>query len=117
MILSKTRVSFVSCQYIEQYHPIKDLLRRILIHDPAQRARVIDIQNHKWMSKVYSQGKQPFAVCSVFFLLLFILLVLDGTESDHQLLKRMAYVRDMLCQHATFVCLSVCLISCYRFSA
>lgn len=33
-----------------------DLLRRILIHDPAQRARVIDIQSHKWMSKVYPQG-------------------------------------------------------------
>jgi len=34
----------------------KDLLRRILIHDPQQRAKVSDIQSHKWMSKVYPQG-------------------------------------------------------------
>ncbi|CAF4903629.1 unnamed protein product, partial [Rotaria magnacalcarata] len=34
---------------------ILNLLRRILVHDPAQRARVIDIQSHKWMSKIYSQ--------------------------------------------------------------
>ena len=34
-----------------------DLLRRILIHDPAQRARVPDIQSHKWMLKVYPQGR------------------------------------------------------------
>ena len=35
-----------------------DLLRRILIHDPEQRAKVSDIQSHKWMSKVYPQGKK-----------------------------------------------------------
>ncbi|CAF4702906.1 unnamed protein product [Rotaria sp. Silwood1] len=49
---------------------ILNLLRRILIHDPGQRAKVNDIQSHRWISKVYPQ---------------------DGTESDHQLLKRMAY--------------------------
>ncbi|CAF3489055.1 unnamed protein product [Rotaria sp. Silwood1] len=48
---------------------ILNLLRRILIHDPGQRAKVNDIQSHRWISKVYPQ---------------------DGTESDHQLLKRMA---------------------------
>ncbi|CAF4180992.1 unnamed protein product [Rotaria magnacalcarata] len=39
-----------------------DLFRRILVPDPAQRARVIDIQSHRWMSTIYSQ---------------------DGTQSNH----------------------------------
>ncbi|CAF1999859.1 unnamed protein product [Rotaria magnacalcarata] len=59
---------------------ILNLLRRILVHDPAQRARVIDIQSHKWMSKIYSQ---------------------DGTETDHQLLKRMAVKYDEPCWSLT----------------
>ncbi|CAF3080641.1 unnamed protein product [Rotaria sp. Silwood2] len=59
---------------------ILNLLRRILIHDPGQRAQVIDIQSHRWMSKVYPQ---------------------DGTESDHQLLKRMAVKYEEPCWSLT----------------
>ncbi|CAF1500922.1 unnamed protein product [Adineta ricciae] len=59
---------------------ILNLLRRILIHDPAQRARVPDIQSHKWMLKVYPQ---------------------DGTESDHQVLKRMAVKYEEPCWSLT----------------
>jgi hypothetical protein len=59
-----------------------------LIHHPDQRAKVIDIQSHKWMLKVYPQGKKPNSL----EINLHFSVRLDGTESDHQLLKRMAYV-------------------------
>jgi hypothetical protein len=35
---------------------ILNLLRRILIHDAAQRAKVTDIQHHKWISTIYPQS-------------------------------------------------------------
>lgn len=54
MILSKT-FGFLLLLQNDQL-VLVDLLRRILIHDPAQRARVPDIQSHKWMLKVYPQG-------------------------------------------------------------
>ena len=66
MILSEfTRIVLSECTR----SVFEDLLRRILVDDPAQRARVCDIQSHKWMCNVYPQ---------------------DGTENDHQLLKRTA---------------------------
>jgi len=59
---------------------ILNLLRRILIHDPVHRARVCDIQSHKWMSKIYPQ---------------------DGTDSDNQLLKRIAVKYEEPCWSLT----------------
>jgi serine/threonine protein kinase len=55
MILSMKKKKFFYRIFVKNLF-FSDLLRRILTHDPAQRAKVIDIQSHKWMSKVYPQG-------------------------------------------------------------
>jgi len=68
---------------------ILDLLRRILIHDPAQRAKLTDIQIHQWLSKVYPQGN----IILFQYIYIYIYYFINYSESDHRkLFKPITYV-------------------------